>query len=142
VEMTRDTGRPRFSVLEFPGAAFAAGGGTEHWRNAQGTYLARWEGFAERWSKHRLQDLQSTIDLAVRPWCALDPSELAQMQRKWMAGIVDRYVLDMLAFAKNAFSLPLGDIAPSTSARVTAVKPAIDGPAARHRAKRHEGEVT
>jgi hypothetical protein len=128
VEKTRNTGRSGFTLLEFPGTASAAGKKAEHRQKAQGTYFARWEGFVERWSKHRLQDLQSTIELAARPWCAVDPRELAEMQRKWMAGIVDRCVLDTLAFAENAFSLPLGGVAPSASPRPLA--------------KRHESEVT
>jgi hypothetical protein len=142
MEKIRGTDRSWFPIVEFPGAAFAAGKEAESWRKAQGPYLVAWNDFAERWSKHRLQDLQSTIELAVRPWGSLDPKELAEMQQKWMAGIVDRYMLDALAFAENAISLPLGDIVPPASARASAVKPVAGDPAtAQHRAKRHESEV-
>jgi hypothetical protein len=121
-----DAGRPLFPMIELTGTPVAAA----------------WSGFAERWSRHRLQDVQSTIELAVRPWGTLDPRELAEMQQKWMAGIVDRYMLDALAFAENAMSLPLGDVVPPAAARASAVKPATDGSAAsHHRVKRHGSVV-
>jgi hypothetical protein len=138
VEKTKETGRSRFVAIGSQ-AAFATGSDTERWRGAQGAYLARWKGFAERWSKHRLQDLQSTIELAVRPCSSLDPRELAEMQQKWMAGIIDRYILDTIAFLENATSLPLGGVVapPSAPSRL-----ALDVAAAsRDRVKRHEHEV-
>jgi len=85
---------------------------TESWRTAQGAYLAKWQGFADAWSKHRMQDMQSTLELASRPWCSLDPKELAALQQKWLAGIIDRCMLDTLAFAENAASLPVAGIVP------------------------------
>jgi len=121
-----DAGRPLFPMIELTGTPVAAA----------------WSDFAERWSRHRLQDVRSTIELAVRPWGTLDPRELAEMQQKWMAGIVDRYMLDALAFAENAMSLPLGDVVPPAAARASAVKPATDGSAAsHHRVKRHGSVV-
>jgi hypothetical protein len=92
-----------------------AGREPENWRTAQGAYVAKWQGFADDWSKHRIQDMQSTLELAVRPWSSLDPKELAALQQKWLAGIVDRCVLDTIAFAENAASLPFAGIAPPAS---------------------------
>lgn len=120
-----DAGRPLFPMIELTGTPVAAA----------------WNDFAERWSRHRLQDVQSTIELVVRPWGTLDPRELAEMQQKWMAGIVDRYMVDALAFAENVMSLPLGDVVSPAVVTASAVKPANDGPAVSHHRVKRYGSV-
>lgn len=130
----RDTGRSWFPSTESP--AFVGGRGGGSWPEALEVYFGRWKGFAELWSKHRAQDLHSTIELALRPLASLDPKELADMQQKWMAGIVDRYMLDTVALAKNSVSLPFGAVLPGI-VRASVGKSATDGAvSARHRAKR------
>ncbi len=98
---TQDASGFGFSSAGFPAAAFAFGKQAEDWCTAQKACFANWQGFAERWSKHRMQDIESTVALAVRPWTSLDPRELAEMQQKWVAGIVDRCTLDIAAFTEN-----------------------------------------
>jgi predicted outer membrane repeat protein len=105
---THATHALKFPAVGFPRAGFPFDKQAEDWCAAQNACFANWRGFAERWSKHRMQDIESTIALAVRPWSSLDPRELAGMQQKWVAGIVDRYALDVIAFSENLAKVSKG----------------------------------
>ena len=120
------------SPISFPTVVPAFGKQAEDWCTAQKAYFANWQGFAERWSKHRMQDIEPTVALAVRPWSSLDPRELAEMQQKWVAGIVDRCTLDIVAFSENLAKVSRGAMAAGS---------AINGHAPPHVVK-HGGKRT
>ncbi len=90
-----------FSSLGIPGLSAANSAG---WWHAQQSIMSSWQNYAHSWSQHRLEDFRSTMDFAQAPLNARDPEQIAETQKKWLAGVLERFASDMLDYAECASS--------------------------------------